>query len=453
MAAMTRPWRLDALATLAGETEDRLRQYADAGLLHRRRDGDLEPDSLHRLRLVQFAHSRGIDDARLAAAIAAQGDLLRIFEEIDPLRDTTANLVDAARQLGLDDALITHLADLLEWGDPANGTESDVAALGTLARALQLGMPRDALLQVVRVFVDATDRLADGVVRTFHDYVHERFRADGFGGAELVEATQGVGRPLLDLVEPSVVYFLRRAYRRANREDMLRHLTEDTNPPPSTPGVEHATVLFVDLASFTPLTETMGDHTAADLLGRFSAIVRSTTNQYRGRIVKQIGDAFMVVFAQPRDAVEFGLAMDRFVSDEPQFPALHLGAHQGSLLYRDGDYVGGTVNLAARVASAGAAGQFLITQELRAAAGELADGDFVELPPRRLKGIAEPMRLIQVRRRDPDRSQRETDPECGLLLRPDDVATRTTWNGKTFAFCCQMCEQAFTDNPARFSAA
>src|SRR5439155_10524687 len=93
---------------------------------------------------------------------------------------------------------------------------SDVAALRTLTRALELGMPRDALLQVVRVFVDATDRLADGVVRTFHDYVHERFRAIGFVGAELVEATQGVGRPLLDLVEPSVVYFLRRAYRRAN---------------------------------------------------------------------------------------------------------------------------------------------------------------------------------------------------------------------------------------------
>jgi adenylate cyclase len=453
MAAMTRPWSLDALAILAGETEDRLRQYADAGLLHQRADGDLEPDSLHRLRLIQFAHSRGIDDARLAAAIAAQGDLLRIFEEIDPLRDTTANLHDAARQLGLDDALIAQLADLLEWGDPAAGTESDVAALRTLARALELGMPRDALLQVVRVFVDATDRLADGVVRTFHDYVHERFRAEGFAGAELVEATQGVGRPLLDLVEPSVVYFLRRAYRRANREDMLRHLAEDTTPPPATPGVEHATVLFVDLASFTPLTATMGDHTAADLLGRFSTIVRSTTNQHRGRIVKQIGDAFMVVFAQPSDAVEFGLAMDRFVSDEPQFPALHLGAHHGSLLYRDGDYVGATVNLAARVASAGAAGQFLITQELRGAAGEVADGDFVALPPRRLKGIADPLRLVQVRRRDPDRSQREADPVCGLLLRPGDVEVRTTWNGRTFAFCCQMCEQAFSDNPARFSAA
>lgn len=119
MAAMTRPWSLDALATVAGETEDRLRLYADVGLLHRRLDGDFEPDSLHRLRLIQFAHNRGVDDHRLAAAIAAQGDLLRIFEEIDPLRDTTANLVDAAREVGLDDEMITQLADLLEWGDLA----------------------------------------------------------------------------------------------------------------------------------------------------------------------------------------------------------------------------------------------------------------------------------------------------------------------------------------------
>jgi hypothetical protein len=37
-----------------------------------------------------------------------------------------------------------------------------------------------------------------------------------------------------------------------------------------------------------------------------------------------------------------------------------------------------------------------------------------------------------------------------LQLRPDDVATRTTWHGMAFAFCCAMCMQAVTDNPGRF---
>jgi adenylate cyclase len=64
--------------------------------------------------------------------------------------------------------------------------------------------------------------------------------------------------------------------------------------------------------------------------------------------VKQIRDAFILTFARPADAIEFGLTMDRLVDAEPQFPALHIGARQGSVLYRAGDYVGGTVNLAAR---------------------------------------------------------------------------------------------------------
>jgi hypothetical protein len=46
------------------------------------------------------------------------------------------------------------------------------------------------------------------------------------------------------------------------------------------------------------------------------------------------------MFTEPTDAIDFGLAMDRFVDAEPLFPALHIGAHHGALLYREGDYVG-----------------------------------------------------------------------------------------------------------------
>ena len=165
-----------------------------------------------------------------------------------------------------------------------------------LGRAVALGMPRDALLELVRVFADATDRLADAVVRTFHNYVHESFRAQGLVGRELLEATQRIGKPMLDLVEPAMLHFHRRAYQRANREDLLRHLAEETTPLSAIPGEEQATVLFVDLASFTPLTATMGDQVAADVLRRFSTTVRSSATQHGGRLLKQIGDGFMLMF-------------------------------------------------------------------------------------------------------------------------------------------------------------
>jgi class 3 adenylate cyclase len=216
--------------------------------------------------------------------------------------------------------------------------------------------------------------------------------------------------------------------------------------------MEQTTVLFIDLASFTPLTATMGDQTAAGVLRRFSNSVRSCAARHAGRILKQIGDAFMLTFPEPTDAIEFGIAMEGFVDTEPQFPALHIGAHYGSVLYREGDYIGATVNLAARVAVAGAAGQFLITEELHDAVGDCADVRFTLLPPRRLKGLRDPIRLVEVGRRGPE-VDRETDPVCGLRLHADDIVTRKTWRGTTYAFCCDLCKQAFMENPHRFVAA
>jgi YHS domain-containing protein len=33
------------------------------------------------------------------------------------------------------------------------------------------------------------------------------------------------------------------------------------------------------------------------------------------------------------------------------------------------------------------------------------------------------------------------------------VAIRATWHGTTYAFCCEVCKQAFAEDPARFVGA
>ena len=126
----------------------------------------------------------------------------------------------------------------------------------------------------------------------------------------------------------------------------------------------------------------------------------------------------MLMFTRPADAIEFGLAMERFVDAEPHFPALHIGAHHGNVLYRDGDYVGGTINLAARVAAAGSAGQFLITEELRDAAGDVADADIMVLAAATTQRYPRSDYLNRLRHASPQHPDRETDPVCGLLLSP-----------------------------------
>jgi class 3 adenylate cyclase/YHS domain-containing protein len=448
---MTPAWTPEGLSAVTGEPIDRLAALADTGLLVRQADGNYDADALNRMRLIRFARDRGAGEDRLAAAVAVQGDLLGIFEGLSSAEPTPHTLVQAAAQAGLPADLMAELTGILGWDATAVATSEDVEALSLLVRAVTTGLDREPLLQLVRVYADLLDRLADAEVRIFHDYVHEQFRARGLAGRDLLTATESLGEPLLGLVEPAVLYFHRRAWERANGEDLLRHLMEETTPPSVTPGESVATVLFIDLAGFTPLTVAMGDAAAADVLHRFAAMVRDSAGRTGGRIVKQIGDAFMLTFTQPAHAISFGLDVGRLAAAESLFPAVHLGAHTGTVLFREGDYVGAAVNLAARVASAGGPGQFLITDTVHAAAGQAADAEFTALPARTLKGLSEPVRLIDVRPADHARHTDERDPVCGMRLDPSDITAVTSWRGTSYPFCSPDCARIFAETPHRYA--
>src|SRR4030067_853519 len=57
------------------------------------------------------------------------------------------------------------------------------------------------------------------------------------------------------------------------------------------PGQMSAAIVFVDLSSFTPLTEAMGDVKAAEVLERFSSLVREAAGRRGGRGGGEVGGA------------------------------------------------------------------------------------------------------------------------------------------------------------------
>jgi adenylate cyclase len=180
---------------------------------------------------------------------------------------------------------------------------------------------------------------------------------------------------------------------------MILHLMEEvTGAPPEIPGELRVTTMFIDLASFTTLTSTMGDEAAAQVLDRFSDLVRKAALRHEGKLVKQIGDAFMLVFDDPARAIANGLEVRETAAAEPDFPAVRIGAHIGDVLYREGDYVGTNVNIAARVAALAHRDQFVVTDELRAAAGSSVAARYAALGPQLLKGVPDKRQLYDVRR-------------------------------------------------------
>jgi class 3 adenylate cyclase len=449
---MPRPTTFEDLAELTGEAPDELRAWHELGLLPGSRDGALGTDALDRVLLVQFARRRGVTPDAIARSADRLGDVLgRYVQLLGWDEDRSPRSVDELAALsGLDDEFLARV--LVASGIPEEGGvfDEDAEALQTLTLAREAGLPDDALLQIVRVLSDSTNRIAETFNRVFHFYVHEQLRIDGLSGAELTETTEAIGQPLLSLVEPALLYYFRKAWVRAVREDLLLHLAEDVTPPGDAIGQVQVTVLFVDLAGFTPLTEVMGDTAAAGVLERFSDLVRHAALETDGRIVKQMGDEFMIVFSDARDAVTCGLDITARVGAEHEFPGVRLGAHAGLALYREGDYAGATVNVAARVAGQAGAGQFLVTSSVRSGAAELDDVEFTPAGARELKGVADRLELSVVIRPTGTGPARITDPVCGMQLDPRLCETRLSWRGHQLLFCSERCLQRFTADPDRY---
>lgn len=278
---------LEVLAERTGVTVERLRQWEASGLITSA--GDLfGPYGVERVRLITFAERRGIPPEVLANATAEHGDVLAHFLELAGVKPAAVvhSFEEAANRTGFDPAFVRRLWIAAGLGDQPDLSDEDVEMLRSLSMARDAGMPEEALLQVVRVFNDALSRVADAETRLFHFYVHERLRAEGLSGDELTRATAAVSEPLLGIVEPSVLYFHRKAWERAVREDMVMHLAEDLRTPEGTVGRMLIAVMFVDLAGFTMLTEAMGDTAAAAVIERFSELVREAASEHDGRVLK-----------------------------------------------------------------------------------------------------------------------------------------------------------------------
>jgi adenylate cyclase len=154
----------------------------------------------------------------------------------------------------------------------------------------------------------------------------------------------------------------------------------------------HHSFLFADICGYSRLTERDGDEAAADLAIRFASKVSSIVGDHGADVVKRVGDAVMIHAGDAAETVRLGLRLHDELHRELGVP-IHVGVHTGPAVPRGGDWWGATVNVAARVADSAVAGELLITEATKLAAGELPGTQLRGLGPRRFKNITEPVRV------------------------------------------------------------
>jgi adenylate cyclase len=226
--------------------------------------------------------------------------------------------------------------------------------------------------------------------------VHEPLIRDGVPATQMAEELSELANELLPLTTPLMVYMHRHFLRHfveqgliatveseleANEREMLGELT--------------VAIAFVDLVGFVRFTEEQGEREALDLLERFVVSIEDSLPA-SARVVKNIGDGVMIVGNDPVGladwAIDFQEGFER--RSRPR-----IGIHFGRTLYRDGDYYGRNVNLAARVVARAQAGEVLVTEPVRDAVPETPAIYFEAIGDVELKGFKEPTTLYVARAR------------------------------------------------------
>jgi class 3 adenylate cyclase len=212
---------------------------------------------------------------------------------------------------------------------------------------------------------------------------------------------------------------------------------------------DSATFLFADLAGFTALTEAHGDEQAADLVGEFSDKVRELVGD-AGSLIKTIGDAVMARFPEAADAIAAGVRIATELGRGHGAPAVRVGMHHGPAVERGGDWFGGTVNVAARVAALASAGEVLLTEATLRAAGELNHVRFARHGTHRLRNLAEPIDVLRVVPANGLDTPLEIDPVCRMAVDPAHAAGRLHHEGREYLFCSLGCAGRFAADPVRY---
>jgi adenylate cyclase len=384
----------EEFADLVGLSLDVVERYRALGLLDPEEDGLLDDIDLLRLHVIRHhVDQRGHDIESLTEAIQS-GQVQSMFGSQLFAHSSPLPFEDAAAQADLEpDQLRELLATLgFSW---TNLRDSDVEILDVIRVARDAGLPWEAILGMTRVLGDSLRRIAETEIRLVHVYVHEALTAAGASETEVEDLVLGIEQNLAPLMNPMLLRLHREYLLEASIEDAFQHLASSETQTDQLGSVE-TTIEFLDIASFTALAEASGDATAAEVLDRIDIIVRPLLVEHDGKVVKQVGDGFMLAFRDPADAVNFAISTQGKLARDPDLPAIRVGINTGPALYRTGDYLGGAVNVASRVVNSAMPGQILMTEPVANAASKTGI-EVEELGVRMMRGVDDPLALYRVK--------------------------------------------------------
>ncbi|HEX8648947.1 MAG TPA: adenylate/guanylate cyclase domain-containing protein [Thermoleophilaceae bacterium] len=383
-------------AGLVGVTPATLRRWAESGVIPEHDDPETWPPvAVAHARMVARLRERGHTLAELREA-GREGRLAYGFVETLIAPDGGDGQIpfeDAAAEVGLEPALVERIWSTIGFAPrrPESITSDDLRALRYVASVLEAGFPLVAFLQLLRVYGQALSRIADAETRLFHIYVHEPLMREGVPGLQMAEEMEGLARDLLPFASPLMDYLHQRFLSEFVERDVVGHMEVELDESIDLGRVRVA-IAFADLAGYTRFTEEAGEEEALTTVERFIDAVTETLPD-EARVIKTIGDEVMIVGTDAAALTDWSVGFQKLWDERP---TPRIGVHAGVALYRDGDYYGRDVNLAARVVARARGGEVLVSDSVMDEIRDDGHLQFENIGQVKLKGFDQPRSLCRV---------------------------------------------------------
>lgn len=162
------------------------------------------------------------------------------------------------------------------------------------------------------------------------------------------------------------------------------------------PGTKRAlaAIVFTDAVGFSALAS-VDEARALKLIHEDFAIMEGVCGKFGGRMVKNTGDGFLLVFGSAVEAVSCAVAIQQALQERlgDDLLAHRIGVHLGDVVFAGNDAQGDGVNVAARLQQIAPSGGVLVSRTVYDVAKGKVSVAAEYLGPKSLQNIAEPVEV------------------------------------------------------------
>ncbi len=153
-----------------------------------------------------------------------------------------------------------------------------------------------------------------------------------------------------------------------------------------------AAIMFSDMVGYSALSQ-KNEAIALELLQLQNELLLPIFPKYSGKVIKTIGDAFLVEFSSAVEAVNCAIEMQKKLHEynatalAGRNVQIRIGIHVGDIVHRKDDVFGDGVNIAARVQPLAKPGGICITQDVFRQIQNKTEAEAIRLGKGSLKNI------------------------------------------------------------------